>query len=911
MEPNCRKNYLAGFFLFRVILFGCSLCAGQSLYAQTDQLDSLIKIAGEASGNERVNLFHQVAYHLLNYDADESLRYGQQAYEIARGQRDIGGMARSLTDIGQYYYFTGDYSTAREFYQQAVEITGALDYGDYPAYTWTCIGNTFRDQGSFDTARMYYEKSLSLLSGKKDYSVSRSSAYFNLGSLYERFSLYDKAKSYFHQALALYAKEKDSLQMAFCWNSLGSIATATFDLDSSEIYFNALHGVLERHNNNLLNLLYFSNYGYLAYTQGAYDEAINLYSKALELMRRDEYRQYYAVILKRIGEIFRIEGDFNRALEQFLGALQLNERLGNIQEMAYVNSLIGWLYLNQQNDSLAMEFANKSLAQANRIHDDAGVANNYNLIGHVYYNRKDFNKALDYFNKALQIRRELKLGNLVCSTLLNMAKVYYDEGLIMKAMEYNEKIINLNPDKIDKRLLSMVYNSMTKIYISQKNYQQAKAYLDKGQDIAMKVRLPIQLRDNYKLYAEIELKQGNYKSAAEFYRSYIELNDTLFNSEAVNKIAQLNAVYQLANKENEIRLLSQENEIKQSQIEVQESRLKLQRNILISAIVVSVLFAGLTYVLFLYTRAKQKANKELAVLNRNISEKNEEIQAQAEELIEANSTLTSLNNRLIESQEEVQAQSEELAEANEIIMNVNKGLEQKILERTDQLKQAYIELDTFFYRSSHDFRRPLTTFLGLAEVAKITVKNANALELFEKVRETALNLDKMLVKLQSISDVGTQQLVYKQVLLKELIISVMDNFRHELDTRGVKFHLDIDLNGEFYSYPVLVKIIVENLIENAINFSCKNNPYIKVRAHEKNNNVTLEIIDNGQGISDELTGRIFDMYFRANHNSKGNGLGLYIVKKAVEKIYGNITFSSKLDQGSVFTVTIPFKAQSV
>ncbi|MBA4053356.1 MAG: hypothetical protein C0490_01455 [Marivirga sp.] len=260
---------------------------------------------------------------------------------------------------------------------------------------------------------------------------------------------------------------------------------------------------------------------------------------------------------------------------------------------------------------------------------------------------------------------------------------------------------------------------------------------------------------------------------------------------------------------------------------------------------------------------------------------------------------------ILEQKEEIQAQSEELIEANYTIAQINKDLEVKIEDRTSALRQAYKELDTFFYRSSHDFRRPLTTFLGLAEVAKITVKDGNALELFAKVKETASNLDKMLIKLQSISDVGTQQLVYKEVFVKEIFENICDNFIEEIKTKSIKISSAIELRDSFYSYPAMFKTIIENLIENSIFFSGVEQPYIKVKAHNLDDFLVLEVEDNGQGIDVQYQDRIFDMYFRGNERSKGNGLGLYIVKKAVEKLNGQITFQSAFGKGSTFRVSLP------
>jgi signal transduction histidine kinase len=264
------------------------------------------------------------------------------------------------------------------------------------------------------------------------------------------------------------------------------------------------------------------------------------------------------------------------------------------------------------------------------------------------------------------------------------------------------------------------------------------------------------------------------------------------------------------------------------------------------------------------------------------------------------------HREITEQKEEIEAQSEDLKNANNIIAVINRKLEVKVQERTVELRQAYKELDTFFYRSSHDFRRPLTTFFGLAEVAKITVKDLNALELFAKVNDTARNLDKMLVKLQSISDLGGQQLVFKEVFLQEMFDEACDNFREDIDKKGIKTYCHVDLPYSFHSYPALVKIIVENLVENSISFSAGSKPFIRLTAREEENaKVVIEIEDNGEGIEDQYFQRVFEMYFRGSERSKGNGLGLYIVKKAVEKLNGTISFRSEVEKGSTFCIIIP------
>ena len=110
----------------------------------------------------------------------------------------------------------------------------------------------------------------------------------------------------------------------------------------------------------------------------------------------------------------------------------------------------------------------------------------------------------------------------------------------------------------------------------------------------------------------------------------------------------------------------------------------------------------------------------------------------------------------------------------------------------------------------------------------------------------------------------------------------------------------------FHSYPALIRIILENLIENAVFFCGTNMPSIQVQMVELDESeVKIEVRDNGQGIAPELQNRVFDMYFRGNERSKGNGLGLYIVKKAVEKLNGRIEMESALHEGTTFHVFLP------
>jgi signal transduction histidine kinase len=195
--------------------------------------------------------------------------------------------------------------------------------------------------------------------------------------------------------------------------------------------------------------------------------------------------------------------------------------------------------------------------------------------------------------------------------------------------------------------------------------------------------------------------------------------------------------------------------------------------------------------------------------------------------------------------------------------------------------------------------------MGLAEVARVLVKDPAALELFEKVNENALNLDKMLRKLQSVSDVDMQTLIYKEVSIKEIVELELDALKKELSSKKIRTTLSIKLNHPFLSYGALIKIIIQNLLENSIDFCSISSPFIHLLAYDKDGEVVIEVQDNGQGIEPAYLERVFEMYFRANEHSKGNGLGLYIIKKTVQKLNGRVELQSEIGVGTTVKVFFP------
>lgn len=890
------RPILWSFVLFLIVLVDAE--------AQKHKLDSLsVRLDQTENQRDKGLILHQLATHSWDFNFETGLQYAQKSYAIAVQLDDRELQTIASTDIGLYYYFVGNYDESKRSFRKAIQISGTTSFGEYPSYTFTRLGNLYRVQGQYDSARFFYQQGLALLANKTS-SWAESSVYHNLAWLHYELSEYKEALSEMQKSLRVRKTLGDSLMIAECWKFFGMTHRAMANFDSSTFYLSKVGRIAKKFNNPELTIFYYINIGELEFDKGELVKAIKFYELALDLLKEHRFKRYEALTLKKIAEVYYQLNDCERAQQHFISALAIEEELNSVHEKARTYSNMGWCYTDQKAFSLGKQYAELSLALMKEVKDRVGVAFVHNLMGTLALRQREFKTALLYFDSALIVRKEFNLLVYEASTLENKGYVYEAKGDFDSMRIVEEESIKIYKRIGNQVRLSHAYNNLGNLLIRLNDFDEAGHYYQQAQRIALNINFLPELKSSYLGLAKVKQALGSHKEANSYFEKYIQVSDSLHRVESSGKAAQVNALYELEKKEQKIRDLDFENLRKQDELNLKEVTLRNRTLLLAFVSVGIILLTILSLVLYKYYVSKKKANSYLHFLNREINEQKEEIQTQSEELTEANNALSSLNEDLIRKQQEISHQSDELYAANQNLAQLNETLEKKVEERTNELKQAYTELDTFFYRSSHDFRRPLTTFMGLAEVAKVTVNDPNAISLFDKVRETAVSLDKMLMKLQSISDVGLQQLVYKEVHLKEFIETILEVHTYDINQRAI--HVSVDLQKtELVSYPALLKIVIENLLENAVFFSRPGKPQIFIRTRQRLDEFVFEIEDNGQGIDPEYQSRIFDMYFRANLGSKGNGLGLYIVKKAVQKLGGKISFTSQFSKGSCFTVRLP------
>jgi signal transduction histidine kinase len=299
--------------------------------------------------------------------------------------------------------------------------------------------------------------------------------------------------------------------------------------------------------------------------------------------------------------------------------------------------------------------------------------------------------------------------------------------------------------------------------------------------------------------------------------------------------------------------------------------------------------------------------QELEKINRKYKNGEEVLKKAVVKLKETQSEIELKNEAIRQQNEELKAQTAQMEEAYEEISTLNQRLEEKVKSRTAELEKTNQELDSFLYNASHALRRPLTTFMGLSELAKIILQDKAGLDLFAKVQNNAVSMDKMLRKLQMLSEVYQSELLYRPIHLGSILEEIQEDLKDLIAEFDVAFYFESEQEPMIRTDAFLLKIVLYNLLENALFFRSEAHPWVKVTLHSTTITHAITIRDNGIGIEPIYLDKIFEMFYRASNVSHGNGLGLFVAKKAIDKLKAHIECVPTDKYSSEFLITLPRK----
>lgn len=311
-------------------------------------------------------------------------------------------------------------------------------------------------------------------------------------------------------------------------------------------------------------------------------------------------------------------------------------------------------------------------------------------------------------------------------------------------------------------------------------------------------------------------------------------------------------------------------------------------------------------------RSKIILEEQVKLRTQQIENQNKILEGANREILNQKTEIENQNKLLKSKNTEISKSKTALDKTNEELLSINSNLEDKVAERTSSLKEmnnelinSNNELDLFIYRASHDLKGPIARLLGMTLLAKMDNKDEALKEYIELIEKGAVDINKVLNKLNNIHFINREIINREEIDFNKIIDECKETLTNYIEKSDLRIKLDMEPNFTLTSDHILMKIILENLLENSVVFNKTKKVEIEVTLRSSRKAIIISVEDNGLGIRNEQFDKIFDMFYRGSEKSKGNGLGLYLVRRAVHKLHGNITIESEEGKYSCFTIALP------
>lgn len=611
--------------------------------------------------------------------------------------------------------------------------------------------------------------------------------------------------------------------------------------------------------------------GIAHWIKGNIDMSLKNSKEALNLAIELKERRHEATLYNNMAVVHNDQGEYYIALKLFFDGLRVLENNGIKDLIPSFMQNVGDTYKNLEDYENAILYTEKALDLFQELNNEIGIAVCNNNLGEIYAIRGQYSKALEKLKESRKIF--VKYGNTrgESITTRNIGDIYVDMEMFVDAKNELLKARHLFSELDNQHGLAYTLNQLGKLEIKEGNNVKALKYFNEAHAISHNIGLKDVERDVLAALAKYYKSQNDYSKALEYYENHLELRDSLFNIDKNRQVVELQTLYESEKKEKENIQLREEKARNDQLLKEQEAR---QKTLVIFLLVTLFLAGMLVYAMYLTVRANRK--------------------------------LKELNKVVVERNDEIQSQSEELNEAYEEIKSINSNLEQMVLSRTEKLNKSNAELSEFLYRASHDLKGPLMTLQGLAYLA-IRDGEKKFDEILEKVVKTTDEMNSTLNNLLHVNVVRKGSLSLEAINFTSIIEKLIRPRKKILADKHINLKLLIDDNLSFTSDHDLMTIILENLIDNGILYSDQNkkDKLVEVSVSSQNQSVLVQVKDNGVGIEENQLEKIFEMFYRGNIRSHGNGLGLYIVKVAVENLKGKIEINSEEGEGTIVKMVFP------
>jgi len=240
----------------------------------------------------------------------------------------------------------------------------------------------------------------------------------------------------------------------------------------------------------------------------------------------------------------------------------------------------------------------------------------------------------------------------------------------------------------------------------------------------------------------------------------------------------------------------------------------------------------------------------------------------------------------------------------EELLQLNLDLDEKVIERTEQLQLANKELDAFSYSVSHDLRAPLRAVNGYSKILLEDYGiqlDAEANRVINNIEANVIKMGQLIDDLLAFSRLGRKELILANIQMYDLVRGICNEMKVEYPKRNIEFHIH-PIQTVLADMPSIKQVWI-NLISNAVKYtSPKEITIIEIGCNVTDHDIVYYVKDNGVGFDMQYADKLFGVFQRLHSDKEfeGTGVGLAIVHRIITKHNGKIWAESKLNEGTIF-----------
>jgi tetratricopeptide (TPR) repeat protein len=412
-------------------------------------------------------------------------------------------------------------------------------------------------------------------------------SYFTLGEL-------QKSVDYLNQSLEGFKALGNDLEVAKIYYNIGIAYLVHTDFDQAEDHLLRAENFFTELDEKERIADCQCDLGLLNYYMGNYQLALEYYISASEYYKKIKHPKEYIDLVNRIAMTYWVMGINDKALQYMIDYLGLLDA-GNFKALAIGHNNTGAIYKDLGKLDKALDYYRKAVYYYTVINDSINATSSYTNIGTIYASQNLNDSALYYYNKALKISDSW--GNQLQSakTKHNIALIYYKDGDLDKAKRLLLEFYNMSREIGYKEGVAQAGMSLGDIEHSSNNFASAINYYQQATSLADSIKLSNILINGHLKLSEIYEENKQFSKALFHFQQYSEIKDTVYNSDKVRLITELETRYETEKKEQENRLLIIENELKDRKIRILHLVLGACLLIIMSIVLLTIQYRKITH----------------------------------------------------------------------------------------------------------------------------------------------------------------------------------------------------------------------------------------------------------------------------------------------------------------------------